>query len=118
MPFLEACPCIRFLLLPVLPAHTETLVARPSMLIHRLCLSGINEDMTSSVSKAGTKLVRNSQQVAYLCRAGLYKQMAELKALVSEYREHPSANAALKVRLHAALASLDMHPAAPADGAA
>ncbi len=33
------------------------------------------------------------------CRAGLYKQMAELKALVSEYRESPSANAALKVRL-------------------
>ena len=31
------------------------------------------------------------------CRAGLYKQMAELKALVSEYRENPSANAALKV---------------------
>ena len=35
------------------------------------------------------------------CRAGLYKQMAELKALVSEYREDPSANAALKVWPHA-----------------
>ena len=35
----------------------------------------------------------------YCCRAGLYKQMAELKALVSEYREKPAANAALKARV-------------------
>ena len=32
-----------------------------------------------------------------LCRAGLYKQLAELKALVAEYREDPDKNAALKV---------------------
>ena len=30
-------------------------------------------------------------------RAGLYKQLAELKALVAEYREDPAKNAALKV---------------------
>jgi hypothetical protein len=30
-------------------------------------------------------------------RAGLYKQLAELKALVAEYREDPEKNAALKV---------------------
>ena len=29
-------------------------------------------------------------------RAGLYKQLAELKALVAEYREAPGSNAALK----------------------
>ena len=32
-----------------------------------------------------------------LCRAGLYKQLAELKGLVAEYRENPEGNAALKV---------------------
>ena len=31
------------------------------------------------------------------CRAGLYKQLAELKALVAEYREDPDKNTALKV---------------------
>ena len=31
------------------------------------------------------------------CRAGLYKQLAELKGLVAEYRENPEGNAALKV---------------------
>lgn len=30
-------------------------------------------------------------------RAGLYKQLAELKALVAEYREDTAKNAALKV---------------------
>lgn len=48
----------------------------------------------------------------YVCRAGLYKQMAELKALVSEYREDPSANAALKVWIHACSGAA----AAPASG--
>ena len=33
-----------------------------------------------------------------MCRAGLYKQLAELKGLVAEYRENPSGNAALKVQ--------------------
>jgi hypothetical protein len=36
--------------------------------------------------------------VASHYRAGLYKQLAELKALVAEYREDPAKNAALKVR--------------------
>ena len=35
--------------------------------------------------------------------------MAELKALVSEYRENPPANAALKVRYHAPPFAHDMH---------
>jgi len=35
--------------------------------------------------------------------------MAELKALVSEYRENPPANAALKVRYHASPFAHDMH---------
>ena len=34
-------------------------------------------------------------------RAGLYKQLAELKALVAEYREDPAKNASLKAREHA-----------------
>ena len=42
-------------------------------------------------------------------RAGLYKQMAELKALVSEYRENPPANAALKVCFHASPSACGMH---------
>jgi len=42
--------------------------------------------------------LRLSDQLALLVdRAGLYKQLAELKALVAEYREDPAKNAALKV---------------------
>ena len=44
---------------------------------------------------------------AVLCRAGLYKQLAELKGLVAEYRENPEGNAALKVS--PAISSLITH---------
>ncbi len=37
-----------------------------------------------------------SRPNAVTCRAGLYKQLAELKNVVSDYRESPAQNAALK----------------------
>ena len=44
------------------------------------------------------------EKALVLChRAGLYKQLAELKALVAEYREDPAKNAALKVCIFAVL---------------
>ena len=45
----------------------------------------------------------------HCCRAGLYKQMAELKALVSEYRENPVANAALKERVKSPCLCISVH---------
>lgn len=49
-------------------------------------------------------------------RAGLYKQMAELKALLAEYREQPEASEALKGPILELLASAGLQEDCPFDG--
>ena len=51
-----------------------------------------------------------------LCRAGLYKQLAELKNVVSDYRENPEHNAALKGPIVELLAAAGLEQDCPFRG--